>query len=59
MVKVVIPLGSKIKVHVGTYTGRVAVRSSGFFDVKTKDAKLGISHKYCQQIHLMDGYSYE
>ena len=58
MVKVVVPLGSKTKVPVGTHTGRVAVRSSGSFDVKTRDAKLGIYHKYCQQIHLMDGYSY-
>ena len=45
-------------VPTGTYTGRVAVRSSGSFDVKTRDAKLSISHKYCQPIHLMDGYSY-
>ena len=58
MVKVVIPLGSKTKVPVGTHTGRVAVRSSGFFDVKTRDAKLNVSHKYCKPIHLMDGYSY-
>lgn len=58
MVKVIIPVGSKTKVPTGTYTGRVAVRSSGHFDVKTKDAKLTVSHKHCQPIHLMDGYSY-
>ena len=58
MVKVVIPLGSKTKVPTGTYTGRVAVRSSGFFDVKTRDSKINVSHKHCQSIHLMDGYSY-
>ncbi len=58
MAKVIVPTGAKTKVPAGTYTGRVAVRSSGFFDVKTRDAKLGISHKHCQQIHLMDGYSY-
>ena len=58
MVKVIVPTGTKTKVLVGTYTGRVAVRSSGYFEVKTKDAKLNVSHKHCQQIHLMDGYSY-
>ena len=58
MVKAIIPVGTKIKVPAGTYTGRVAVRSSGSFDVKTRDAKINVSHKYCQQIHLMDGYSY-
>lgn len=58
MVKVSIPDNAKTKVPAGTYTGRVAVRSSGHFDVKTKDAKLTVSHKYCKPIHLMDGYSY-
>ena len=58
MVKVSIPDNAKTKVLTGTYTGRVAVRSSGHFDVKTKDAKLTVSHKYCKPIHLMDGYSY-
>lgn len=58
MVKVIVPTGAKTKVPTGTYTGRVAVRSSGHFDVKTKDAKLTVSHKYCKPIHLMDGYSY-
>ena len=58
MVKVVIPQGARTKVPEGVYTGRVAVRSSGRFDVKTKDAMLNVSYKYCQPIHLMDGYSY-
>ena len=58
MVKVIIPVWSKTKVLTGTYTGRVAVRSSGHFDVKTRDAKLNVSHKHCQPIYLMDGYSY-
>ena len=58
MVKVIIPDNAKTKVPTGTYTGRVAVRSSGQFDVKTKDAKLTINHKYCQSTYLMDGYSY-
>ena len=58
MVKVTVPAGARTKVPVGVYTGRVAVRSSGHFDVKTRDAKLTVSHRYCQIIHLMDGYSY-
>ena len=58
MVKVTIPVDAKIKTPAGTYTGRVAVRSSGHFDVKTKDAKLTVPHKYCKPLHLMDGYSY-
>ena len=58
MVKVIVPTGAKTKVPTGTYTGRVAVRSKGSFNVKTRDTKLTVSHKYCKQIHLMDGYSY-
>lgn len=58
MVKVIIPNNAKTKVPTGTYTGRVAVRSSGRFDIKTKDKKIAIGHKYCQVTHLMDGYSY-
>lgn len=60
MVKVIIPDNAKTKIPVGVYIGRIAVRSSGFFDVKTKDAKLAVSHKYCSKpLHLMDGYSYQ
>ena len=58
IVKVVIPTDVKTKIPTGIYTGRVAVRSSGHFDVKTKDAKLTVSYKYCQSTHLMDGYNY-
>lgn len=58
MVRVTIPVDAKIKTPAGTYTGRVAVRSSGHFDVKAKDAKLTVPHKYCKPLHLMDGYSY-
>ena len=58
MVKVAIPDNAKTKVPTGTYAGRVAVRSTGHFDIKTKDAKITVSHKYCKPTHLMDGYSY-
>lgn len=58
MVKVTIPVGARTKVLPGVYTGRVATRSSGSFDVKTKDTKITVSHKYCKLIHFMDGYTY-
>lgn len=58
MIKVTIPADAKSKTPAGTYTGRVAVRSRGWFDVETKDAKITVSHKYCKPIHLMDGYNY-
>jgi hypothetical protein len=44
----------------GTYTGRVAVRSTGSFNITTaKRTVQGISFKYCKAVHKMDGYSYE
>lgn len=58
IVKAIIHDDAKTKVPTGTYSGRVAVRSSGSFDVKTKDTKITVSYKYCQSIHLMDGYNY-
>lgn len=58
MVKATIPVGAKTKVPAGTYVGRVAVRTTGHFDVKTRDTKITVSHKHCKPIHLMDGYSY-
>jgi 5-methylcytosine-specific restriction endonuclease McrA len=55
IVKAIVTSGKKI----GTYTGRVAVRSSGSFNISTTTGIIqGISHKYCQQIHKKDGYSY-
>lgn len=58
MVKAVIPEGAKTKVPASTYVGRVAVRSTGYFDVKTRNTKITMSYKHCKPIHLMDGYSY-
>ncbi|MGY6528724.1 MAG: RNA-guided endonuclease IscB [Cyanobacterium sp.] len=55
IVKAIVTKGKKI----GTYTGRVAVRSSGSFNISTKNGLIqGISHKYCQHIHKKDGYNY-
>jgi len=55
IVKAVVIKGKKI----GTYVGRVAVRSNGYFNIKTKGVIVqGISWKYCQLIHCLDGYNY-
>jgi 5-methylcytosine-specific restriction endonuclease McrA len=55
IVKAIVTSGKKI----GTYIGRVAVRTSGSFDIKTATETVqGISHKYCQPQHRSDGYTY-
>jgi 5-methylcytosine-specific restriction endonuclease McrA len=53
IVKAIVTSGKKI----GTYVGRVAVRSSGSFNISAKELVQGISHKYCQILHREDGYS--
>jgi 5-methylcytosine-specific restriction endonuclease McrA/ribosomal protein L21E len=43
----------------GNYTGRVAVRASGAFNIQTPAGVIdSISHKYCTVIMRGDGYSY-
>jgi hypothetical protein len=43
----------------GIYTGRVAVRASGYFNITTNNATVqGINYKHCQTIHCRDGYHY-
>ncbi|NJL89790.1 MAG: HNH endonuclease [Coleofasciculaceae cyanobacterium SM2_1_6] len=54
VVKAAVTSGKKI----GNYAGRVAVRSSGSFNISASELVQGISHKYCQIIHKKDGYSY-
>jgi hypothetical protein len=55
MVKAVVTKGKKI----GIYSGKVAIRSSGCFNIDTgKKIIEGISYKYCKKIFSMDGYSY-
>jgi hypothetical protein len=55
MVKAIVTSGKKI----GTYSGRVAVRTSGSFNIKTATETVqGISYKYCQPQHRSDGYAY-
>lgn len=55
IVKAVVTTGKKV----GDYVGKVAIRSSGSFNISTKNGLVqGISHKFCKRIHAKDGYSY-
>ena len=58
IVRVTIPKNIRTKTPVGFYTGRLVVRSSGRFDIKTINIKITVNYKYCKTIHLMDGYNY-
>lgn len=43
----------------GTYTGRIAVRKSGSFNIQTKSITIqGISFKTCRLLQRSDGYQY-
>ena len=56
IVRAVVTKGKKI----GTYVGKVAVRSSGSFNITTTHGVVqGISHRSCTPIHRSDGYRYE
>jgi hypothetical protein len=56
IVKAVVTKGSKI----GVYVGRVAVRSTGSFNISTVNGLIqGINHKYCSRVFNKDGYAYE
>ncbi|MEH2281505.1 MAG: RNA-guided endonuclease IscB [Nostoc sp.] len=55
IVKAIVTTGKKI----GNYVGKVAIRSSGNFNISAKNGLVqGISHKFCKRIHAKDGYSY-
>ncbi len=55
IVKAVVTKGKKS----GTYLGRLAVRSTGSFNISTANELVqGISHRYCSTIHGKDGYAY-
>jgi len=54
LVKAVVPKGKKQGVHIG----RVAVRSSGRFDIVTAQEKIqGVSYRHCRSLHRAEGYS--
>jgi HNH endonuclease len=55
IVKAVVTKGSKA----GEYLGKVAVRSSGYFDIQTKTKTIaGIWHKHFHIVQRSDGYLY-
>ena len=54
LVKAVAPNGKKQGVRIG----KVAVRSSGSFNVTTARGTIqGISYRHCRSLHRADGYS--
>lgn len=55
LVQATVPTGKKV----GCYTGRVAVRASGSFNIQTgSEVVQGISHRHCRLIQRSDGYGY-
>lgn len=55
IVRAVVTKGKKI----GTYVGKVAIRSTGSFNITTKKETVqGIRYDFCKLVHRMDGYSY-
>ena len=55
MVRAVLPSGK----FAGTHVGRLAVRESGVFDLRTGLGKISpVRHKYCKTVHRNDGYMY-
>lgn len=55
IVKAVVEAGKKA----GQYLGRVAVRTSGSFNIATKAGTVqGIGSKWCSVVHRKDGYGY-
>ena len=55
MVRAILPTGKFAGVHVG----RLTVRESGVFEIKTALGKVSpVRHKYCKSIHRNDGYMY-
>jgi 5-methylcytosine-specific restriction endonuclease McrA len=56
IVRAVVTTGTKQ----GVYVGRVQIRASGFFDIRTKQGRVqGLSHRFCTPVHRCDGYSYQ
>lgn len=46
--------------HIGRHTGRLAIRSSGSFNLTTEHGTLqGISYRYCKLLQHTDGYNYQ
>ncbi len=55
MVRAILPTGK----FAGTHVGRLTVRESGVFEMRTALGKVSpVRHKYCKSIHRNDGYMY-
>lgn len=55
LVRAVVPTGKKI----GVYTGRVAVRASGRFNIQTATTTIQcLAHRHCRRLMRADGYTY-
>lgn len=55
MVAAIVPTGKKQ----GVYLGRIAVRSSGSFNIQTqKTVVQGVSYKHCRILQRSDGYNF-
>ncbi|MBW4573149.1 MAG: RRXRR domain-containing protein [Tolypothrix carrinoi HA7290-LM1] len=55
MVRAILPSGK----FAGTHVGRLTVRESGVFEMRTPKGKVSpVRHKYCKSIHRNDGYMY-
>ncbi len=56
IVKADVPTGKKA----GVYVGRVAIRASGSFNIKTLNSTVqGINQRYCRLLQRADGYNYQ
>ena len=56
IVKAIVPASTKA----GTYMGRIAIRATGFCNIKTvTETVQGIHYRYCAPLHRGDGYAYQ
>ena len=56
MVKATVTKGKKV----GVYTGRIAIRANGYFNIQTDAGTVqGVSYKACKLIASNDGYRYQ
>jgi Restriction endonuclease len=54
MVKAVVNKGK----YIGTHFGRIAIRKTGTFSIRTRTQQFDVNHKYLKIIHKGDGYQY-
>jgi 5-methylcytosine-specific restriction endonuclease McrA len=54
IVRAVLPKGK----HAGIYIGKITVRASGKFKIRTEQGEIPCNHRYCTPLHRRDGYLY-